>query len=1071
MASALRDDELYDSLHNSPAASSSSGPSSAAAPSHSNNNPPSSSTTSPRPSTLNPQPPPSSTDHSSPAPSQHQYNPRDSRRQHHYRPDRSPAAYAANAPRNAAAANVAPTTDYSAFANPPNPASTAVAVPRKESSRSSKPKTLSAIDSRLDGHQSTRDEQSPATMRATQRLDQYKIVRSLGEGSFGKVKLAVHAASGREVALKIISRRKLLSRDMVGRVEREIQYLQLLRHPHIIKLYTVIPTKKDIIMVMEYAERELFDYLVKRGRCSDDEARTFFQQIICAVEYCHRHKIVHRDLKPENVLIDRFKNVKIADFGLSNIMSDGNFLKTSCGSPNYAAPEVISGKLYAGPEVDVWSCGVILYVLLVGRLPFDDEFIPALFKKISSGNYHMPNYISPGAQRLIRAMLQVHPVQRITIPEIRQDPWFLTALPEYLQPPPEDLAWSGTDPNKAVDPSKIAPGVPPDEREHLYSTCIRKLEMRMGIGRDDIEPALRREEPSAIKDAFFIVVENELQSSRLNSGQDPLKSSVQSPTQGNLPITPTLPPGAMRQSGVQTSALNRLPQSVAGSYFAGAGSLLPNSSYSSPGMDATAGAEPPRASHVRILPTSLPYVHDQIMAQREAKARARAEAAAQEARMKEEERQRERLLRGESFGAEDHELGAPLTHERSLEEQAASARALKPHSRSLVDLHKLHFEPPIAGASVSTGRSGSGSSKPRKRKWQFGIRSRNQPYEAMLFLYKAIKAQGGVWQIEPAEPDPPNDPAPEPETDTDTEGTNALRERERDMGRDGSGHRHHYRHRSNGNNHHGRQNRRPSVSDQGNGAEGGNDADKEAVIRSARPAAVYHSVLQLKYPALPKDYYIPKDLWVIHARFLKRGVSVSHLSPSSSTHNSTTTSSVSSPHNENFPLSNGASQSDTQIDITGHTSTSTTAIKTDSNQHATSGHALGAQKSGGDVIHGVWVFIDIQLYTLDANNYVVDFKCDGYQNVIYCPRQKPSSKESTPVSGTMPLSHSESRDEGGIELTASGSRTGPSDEELNGQAGWKPVSRRVENKEKEVSSPYPYLDVVSDLVAQLAVTS
>lgn len=192
-------------------------------------------------------------------------------------------------------------------------------------------------------------------------------------------------------------------------------------------------------MVLEYAERELFDYLVKRGRCNDDEARKFFQQIICAVEYCHRHKIVHRDLKPENLLIDSEKNVKIADFGLSNIMTDGNFLKTSCGSPNYAAPEVISGKLYAGPEVDVWSCGVILYVLLVGRLPFDDDYIPALFKKIAAGNFHMPSYISPGAARLIRAMLQVHPVHRISIAEIRQDPWFLDGLPKYLQLPRKSL--------------------------------------------------------------------------------------------------------------------------------------------------------------------------------------------------------------------------------------------------------------------------------------------------------------------------------------------------------------------------------------------------------------------------------------------------------------------------------------------------------------------------------------------------------------------------------------------------------------------------------------------------------
>ncbi|KAG0734589.1 hypothetical protein G6F62_012055 [Rhizopus arrhizus] len=171
--------------------------------------------------------------------------------------------------------------------------------------------------------------------------------------------------------------------DMGGRVKREIQYLKLLRHPHIIKLYEVITTPTDIIMVIEYAGKELFNYIVEKGKLSEDDARRFFQQIICAVEYCHRHKIAHRDLKPENLLLDANNNVKIADFGLSNIMTDGDFLKTSCGSPNYAAPEVISGRLYAGPEVDVWSCGVILYVMLCGRLPFDDEYIPTLFKKIN----------------------------------------------------------------------------------------------------------------------------------------------------------------------------------------------------------------------------------------------------------------------------------------------------------------------------------------------------------------------------------------------------------------------------------------------------------------------------------------------------------------------------------------------------------------------------------------------------------------------------------------------------------------------------------------------------------------
>ncbi|KAG2221230.1 hypothetical protein INT45_013941 [Circinella minor] len=268
------------------------------------------------------------------------------------------------------------------------------------------------------------------------RLGQYTIIKTIGTGSFGKVKLAVHGITGQKVALKIINRRTIASMDLGGRVKREIQYLKLLRHPHIIKLYEVISTPTDIIMVIEYAGGELFNYIVEKGKMSEDDARRFFQQIICAVEYCHRHKIVHRDLKPENLLLDANNNVKIADFGLSNIMTDGDFLRTSCGSPNYAAPEVISGRLYAGPEVDVWSCGVILYVMLCGRLPFDDEYIPTLFKKINGGIYTMPSFLSPETKYLLTSMLVVDPLKRITIQEIRQNPWFNKNLPEYLCPLP-----------------------------------------------------------------------------------------------------------------------------------------------------------------------------------------------------------------------------------------------------------------------------------------------------------------------------------------------------------------------------------------------------------------------------------------------------------------------------------------------------------------------------------------------------------------------------------------------------------------------------------------------------------
>lgn len=213
--------------------------------------------------------------------------------------------------------------------------------------------------------------------------------------------VAVHTITGHQVAMKFISKQVIAATKTKTRVQREVEYMRTLRHPHIIKLYDhesacessqtnivvsryeVISTSTDIIIVLEYAGGELFNYIVEHGRMSETQARRFFQQLISGIEYSHRLKIVHRDLKPENVLLDGDLNVKIADFGLSNEIKDGDFLKTSCGSPNYAAPEVIRGGLYTGPEIDVWSCGVILYVMLCGRLPFEDDDVQTLFTKIS----------------------------------------------------------------------------------------------------------------------------------------------------------------------------------------------------------------------------------------------------------------------------------------------------------------------------------------------------------------------------------------------------------------------------------------------------------------------------------------------------------------------------------------------------------------------------------------------------------------------------------------------------------------------------------------------------------------
>ncbi|CCE62920.1 hypothetical protein TPHA_0D02840 [Tetrapisispora phaffii CBS 4417] len=358
------------------------------------------------------------------------------------------------------------------------------------------------------------------------RIGNYQIIKTLGEGSFGKVKLAYHVTTNQKVALKIINKKVLAKSDMQGRVEREISFLRLLRHPHIIKLYDVIKSKDEIIMVIEYANNELFEYIVQRDKMTENEARKFFQQIISAVEYCHRHKIVHRDLKPENLLLDENLNVKIADFGLSNIMTDGNFLKTSCGSPNYAAPEVISGKLYAGPEVDVWSCGVILYVMLCRRLPFDDDSIPALFKNISNGIYTLPKFLSEGAANLIKKMLIVNPLNRISMTEIIHDEWFKVDFPEYLL---ESQANSTSEElmKKANKDNQI------DDR------LVDALSKIMGYDKNEIYNCLRTEiaedsnSPnssmvSEIKNAYTLLKENEqiMESHADNSNFDTILSQT-----------------------------------------------------------------------------------------------------------------------------------------------------------------------------------------------------------------------------------------------------------------------------------------------------------------------------------------------------------------------------------------------------------------------------------------------------------------------------------------------------------------------------------------------------------------
>ncbi|CAM6001477.1 unnamed protein product, partial [Sphagnum balticum] len=254
--------------------------------------------------------------------------------------------------------------------------------------------------------------------------------------------------TGECVALKILNRQKMVSLDIVQKTKREIALLAHFKHPHVVQLYKCVSTPTDIFLAMEYVSGgELFDYIIKNGKVSECEARRYFQQIISAIEYCHRHAVVHRDIKPENILLDGYGNIKIADFGLSNVLRDGGMLRTSCGSANYASPEVVGGRQYGGPEVDVWACGIVLYVMLTGCLPFNSPQLPVLFQKIEAGKFYMPPYLCCDVQDMLYRILEVDPIKRITIDDIkyaaylkyvyneyscRKHRWFTTDLPATL---------------------------------------------------------------------------------------------------------------------------------------------------------------------------------------------------------------------------------------------------------------------------------------------------------------------------------------------------------------------------------------------------------------------------------------------------------------------------------------------------------------------------------------------------------------------------------------------------------------------------------------------------------------
>ncbi|KAL8114011.1 CBL-interacting serine/threonine-protein kinase 9-like isoform X1 [Apium graveolens] len=260
------------------------------------------------------------------------------------------------------------------------------------------------------------------------RVGKYEIGKTLGEGSFGKVKFGRHVETGQSVAIKIIARDHVLRHKMVDQIKREISTMKLIKHPNVINLIEVMASKTKIFIVLEYVDGgELFDKIAQQGRLSEAEARGYFQQLMNAVDYCHSRGVYHRDLKPENLLLDSSGTLKVSDFGLSALsqqLRDDGLLHTACGTPNYVAPEVLTDRGYDGTTSDVWSCGVILFVLMAGYLPFDEPSLPALYRMIQRADFTCPPWFSPEATKLIKHILEPNPCKRITVPEILKTDWF-----------------------------------------------------------------------------------------------------------------------------------------------------------------------------------------------------------------------------------------------------------------------------------------------------------------------------------------------------------------------------------------------------------------------------------------------------------------------------------------------------------------------------------------------------------------------------------------------------------------------------------------------------------------------
>ncbi|KAJ3073098.1 hypothetical protein HDU98_002243 [Podochytrium sp. JEL0797] len=392
----------------------------------------------------------------------------------------------------------------------------------------------------------------PQNLREEAVLGDYLLQKTIGEGCFSKVKMAVHFPTGQKVAIKCVDKQAMkLEVGTAERTLREILVLSHMFHPNITRLLEVVDNKDFIYLILEYeVGGELFDYIIAKQVLPESEARVMFRQMLSAIQYCHINGIVHRDLKPENILLDAHGNIKLIDFGFSNVIREGNQMDTFCGSPSYAAPEMIARRKYNGQDVDIWALGVILFVLVCGYHPFDNQHMGRMYSNILGGRFKFPEKIdvSQEAKDIITSMLTVKPESRATLSFLQSHPW--TTDNQTL--PQVEFYNLTLDSPVSPNISNATPTATRGDPCHLHDTFLIAELHRMGFSTQEIDHAKRTGDPGPVMAAYHLL---RAEKKRVAS-QLPVKQPQAQP----VPTTSACPPRLVIQTSLPQPPTFTIPR-------------------------------------------------------------------------------------------------------------------------------------------------------------------------------------------------------------------------------------------------------------------------------------------------------------------------------------------------------------------------------------------------------------------------------------------------------------------------------------------------------------------------------